>query len=81
MDCRLNKRTIKVKYVDFYGDFDPCEHWVYKVLEKRYHVVFSESPDYLFFHVLAAVILLMTASVFLYVMRQYIQTSICMTMR
>lgn len=49
MDCRLNKRTIKVKYVDFYGDFDPCEHWVYKVLEKRYHVVFSESPDYLFF--------------------------------
>lgn len=49
MNRKLDKRTIKVKYVDFYGGFDPCEHWVYKVLEKRYDVVFSESPDYLFF--------------------------------
>ena len=43
------KRNIRVKYVDFYSKFKPEEHWTYKLLEKKYNVVFSESPDYLFF--------------------------------
>lgn len=43
------KRTIKVKYVDFYPEFKPREHWLYKLLIKKYNVVFSDAPDYLFF--------------------------------
>lgn len=43
------KRTIKVKYVDFYPEFEPTEHWLYKLLTKKYNVVFSDNPDYLFF--------------------------------
>ncbi len=43
------KRIIKVKYVDFYPEFQPEEHWLYQLLIKRYQVVFSEQPDYLFF--------------------------------
>jgi len=43
------KRDIRVKYVDFYKEFKPEEHWLYKVLEKKYNVIFSDSPDYLFF--------------------------------
>ena len=43
------KRTIKVKYIDFYPEFKPEEHWLYKILIKRYNVVFSEKPDYLFY--------------------------------
>ncbi len=46
---RDKKRNIRVKYVDFYGGFKPEEHWTYKILEKKYHVILSESPDYLFF--------------------------------
>lgn len=44
-----NKRTIKIKYVDFYPEFNPYDHWLYKVLLKRYNVIFSDCPDYLFF--------------------------------
>lgn len=44
-----NKRTIKIKYVDFYPEFNPYDHWLYKVLLKRYNVIFSDTPDYLFF--------------------------------
>lgn len=43
------KPDIRVKYVDFYSRFNPKEHWTYKILERKYNVVFSESPDYLFF--------------------------------
>ncbi len=43
------KRAIKIKYVDFYGGFKPEEHWLYKVLCRKYKVVFSDTPDYLFF--------------------------------
>lgn len=43
------KRTINVKYVDFYPEFIPEEHWLYKLLSKKYNVIFSDKPDYLFF--------------------------------
>ncbi len=43
------KRTIKVKYIDFYPEFKPEAHWLYKLLIKKYNVVFSEKPDYLFY--------------------------------
>lgn len=46
---RDGKRVIKIKYVDFYGGFKPEEHWLYKVLTRKYNVVFSDTPDYLFF--------------------------------
>ncbi len=46
-DCE--KATIKIKYIDFYPEFIPQEHWLYKLLVNKYNVVFSETPDYLFF--------------------------------
>ncbi len=46
---RDGKRAIKIKYVDFYGGFEPEGHWLYKALIRRYKVVFSDTPDYLFF--------------------------------
>lgn len=44
-----NKRTIKILYTDFYPEFEPEKHWLYQLLAKKYNVVFSEQPDYLFF--------------------------------
>lgn len=43
------KRTIRIKYEDFYPEFIPEEHWLYKLLAKKYNVIFSDNPDYLFF--------------------------------
>lgn len=43
------KKTIFIKYVDFYPGFEPNKHWLYKILERRYDIVFSDTPDYLFF--------------------------------
>ena len=44
-----NKRSIRIKYADFYPSFEPKEHWLYKLLSKRYNVIFSDTPDFLFF--------------------------------
>lgn len=43
------KKTIHIKYVDFYPGFVPENHWLYKILEKKYDIVLSDTPDYLFF--------------------------------
>lgn len=43
------RRIIKIKYADFYPEFRPKEHWLYRLLSKKYRVTFSEFPDYLFF--------------------------------
>lgn len=43
------RRSVKIKYVDFYGEFVPEEHWTYKLLSEKYDIVFSDMPDYLFF--------------------------------
>ena len=43
------RKVIRIKYTDFYGEFVPEEHWLYKLLIKKYNVVFSDTPDYLFF--------------------------------
>lgn len=58
LQVNTRKRDIKIKYVDFYGGFKPEEHWLYKVLEKRYNVILSETPDYLFFSCFGASYLL-----------------------
>lgn len=42
-------KEIKIKYVDFYEEFIPEEHWTYRILSQRYRIVFSDRPDYLFF--------------------------------
>lgn len=44
-----DKKIIKIKYIDFYPEFQPKEHWLYKLLAKKYYVTFSDTPDYLFF--------------------------------
>lgn len=45
------KRDIKVKFVDFWPNYDPKEHFLYQALEKKYNVILSDEPDYLFFSV------------------------------
>ncbi len=45
------KKEIKVKFVDFYDSYNPKEHFLYQALERKYHVVLSDKPDYLFFSV------------------------------
>lgn len=44
-------KTIKVKFVDFWKGFDPCNNFLLDILKQRYHIELSESPDYLIFSV------------------------------
>lgn len=40
---------LKVKFVDFWGGYNPEDHFILRLLRKRYDVELSDSPDYLFF--------------------------------
>ena len=46
-----NKKTVKVKFVDFHKGFDPFNNDFYINLSEKYNVVLSENPDYLFYSV------------------------------
>lgn len=41
-------KTIKIKYVGFWDEWDPENEFLTKLLRKHYNVEFSENPDYLF---------------------------------
>ena len=43
--------TIKLKFVDFWMGFDPCDNFLINLLKQRYNIELSESPDYLIFSV------------------------------
>lgn len=43
-----NRRTIKVKFTDFWASFVPEKSLFYQILAKKYDVVMSDSPEYLF---------------------------------
>lgn len=43
------KKTVKIKFVDFWDHWNEEENFLVRVLRKHFRVVFSESPDYLFF--------------------------------
>lgn len=42
-------KKIKIKFVDFWGDFNPKDNFIINTLRKEYECVLSEVPDYLFF--------------------------------
>lgn len=43
------KRTIKIKFVDFYDGFNHSDNEFIDILRKRYDVKLSDNPDYLFY--------------------------------
>lgn len=45
------KQTIKIKFVDFWLNFNPKDNYFYNFLNIHYNVQFSDNPDYLFFSV------------------------------
>lgn len=42
-------KTIRIKFTDFATSFDPQRHWITQTLKKRYHLEFSDAPDFLFY--------------------------------
>lgn len=42
-------KKIKIKFVDFWGDFNPQNNFIINTLRKTYNCELSEAPDYLFF--------------------------------
>lgn len=45
----MMKRTIKIKFVDFWGDFNVKDNFITRTLSQKYNVELSDNPDYLFF--------------------------------
>ena len=43
------KRTIKIKFVDFWGDFNVKDNFITRTLSQKYKLELSANPDYLFF--------------------------------
>ena len=43
------KRTIKIKFVDFWGDFNVKDNFITRTLSQRYNIELSDKPHYLFF--------------------------------
>ena len=44
-------KTIKVKFVDFWENFDPQHNFIAKIISKIYRIELSDTTDYLFFSV------------------------------
>lgn len=44
----MNK-MVKINFVDFWGDFNKKDNFITCVLSKKYEVVISDNPDYLFY--------------------------------
>ena len=42
-------RTIKVKFLGFWGNFKETDNFIYDALSKRYNVELSDDPQYLFY--------------------------------
>lgn len=47
----MNKKPVKVKFVDMPGEFDKNENFILDILRERYNVEFSDQPDFLFYSV------------------------------
>lgn len=46
-----NKKTVKVKFVDFHKGFDVYQNDIYLCLKEKYDVILSDQPDYLVYSV------------------------------
>lgn len=48
----MSRKTVKIKFTGFDpASFRPEDHWVTKTLRKRYDVILSDDPDFLFYSV------------------------------
>lgn len=45
----MAKPILNIQFTDFYSDFDMHDNPITRILEKRYHVVLSETPDFVFY--------------------------------
>ncbi len=45
----MEKKTIKIKFVDFWSGFNPNFNDFIDALEDNYHVILSDDPEYLFY--------------------------------
>ena len=45
----MNKRTIKIQFVDFWDGFNKHDNEFVTVLKEKYEVNLSDNPDYLFY--------------------------------
>lgn len=43
----MHNKTIKIKFINFWGGFNDNDNFIINVLRKRYNVVLSDKPDYL----------------------------------
>lgn len=43
------KKSIKIKFIDFYKGFDEKNNDFIEILSKKYDIVYSDNPDYLFY--------------------------------
>lgn len=43
------KKKIKIKFVDFWNDFDIYDNDFYKILFEKYDVEISNQPEYIFY--------------------------------
>ena len=47
----MKKKTIKINFKDFWEDLNPENNFIINLLRKKYDVVISDKPDYLFYSV------------------------------
>lgn len=45
------KKNIKIKFVDFWNEFNYEEFYLYKILKEKYNVIISNNPDYIIYSV------------------------------
>jgi hypothetical protein len=44
-------KTIKINFVDFWGDFDKTNNYFYNLLKQNFNIEISNNPDFLFYSV------------------------------
>ncbi len=45
----MNKKYLKIKFVDFWSDFNPHDNFIVDALSEHYGLTYDDNPDYLFF--------------------------------
>lgn len=48
---QIMKKKIRIKFVDFWKNFDPANNFIYHILSAHYYVNLTDEPEYCFFSV------------------------------
>lgn len=51
MKKKTKKRTIKINFTNFWEGFNPEDNFFTNLLRKKYNVIISEKPDYMFYSI------------------------------